>query len=134
MLNSKDADDEEIHEEEEEEKNSEDEKEKDNDLMILGAKDGKEEEKASEILDMPPPWPKRIIIPLQKYNERSPTQTQVYFYEKTKVEKFAPLCQPDGLVMKIYYFDDFARFLLNHVEHRYRNRGDKLYKRVFYPF
>ena len=134
MLNSKDADDEEIHEEEEEEKNSEDEKEKDNDLMILGAKDGKEEEKASEILDMPPPWPKRIIIPLQKYNERSPTQTQVYFYEKTKVEKFAPLCQPDGLVMKIYYFDDFARFLLNHVEHRYRNRGDKLYKRIFYPF
>lgn len=102
--------------------------------MILGTKEGKEEEKASEILDMPPPWPKRIIIPLQKYNERSPTQTQVYFYEKTKVEKFAPLCQPDGLVMKIYYFDDFARFLLNHVEHRYRNRGDKLYKRVFYPF
>ena len=133
MLNSKDADDEEIHEEEEEEKNSEEEKEKDNDLMMLGSKE-KEEEKASEILDMPPPWPKRIIIPLQKYNERSPTQTQVYFYEKTKVEKFAPLCQPDGLVMKIYYFDDFARFLLNHVEHRYRNRGDKLYKRVFYPF
>ena len=77
---------------------------------------------------------KRIIIPLQKYNERSPTQTQVYFYEKTKVEKFAPLCQPDGLVMKIYNFNDFARFLLNNVEHRYRNRGDKLYKRVFYPF
>jgi hypothetical protein len=56
MLNSKDADDEEIHKEDDEDKNS-------------------EEEKASEILDMPPPWPKRIIIPLQKYNERSPTQT-----------------------------------------------------------
>ena len=98
MLNSKDADDEEIHEEEEEEKNEDEDKDKDNDLMILGAKD-KEEEKASEILDMPPPWPKRIIIPLQKYNERSPTQTQ-----------------------------------LNNVEHRYRNRGDKLYKRVYYPF
>ena len=133
MLNSKDADDEEIHEEEEEEKNEDEDKDKDNDLMILGAKD-KEEEKASEILDMPPPWPKRIIIPLQKYNERSPTQTQVYFYEKTKVEKFAPLCQPDGLVMKIYNFNDFARFILNNVEHRYRNRGDKLYKRVYYPF
>ena len=48
MLNSKDADDEEIHEEEEEEKNSEEEKEKDNDLMMLGSKE-KEEEKASEI-------------------------------------------------------------------------------------
>ena len=75
MLNSKDADDEEIHEEEEEEKNSEEEKAPENDLMMIGTK-AKEEEKASEILDMPPPWPKRIIIPLQKYNERSPTQTQ----------------------------------------------------------
>ena len=36
--------------------------------------------------------------------------------------------------MKIYLYNDFARFLLDHVEHRYRNRGDKLYKRMFYPF
>ena len=83
---------------------------------------------------MPPPWPKRIIIPLQKYNERSPTQTQVYFYEKTKAGKFAPFCQPDGLVMKIYIYNDYARFILDHFEYRYRNRGDKLYKRMFYPF
>ena len=132
MLNSKDADDEEVHDEEEE-KNSEEEKAPENDLMILGTK-AKEEEKASEILDMPPPWPRRIIIPLQKYNERSPTQTQVYFYEKTKVEKFAPFCQPDGLIMKIFVYNDYARFILDHVEHRYRNRGDKLYKRMYYPF
>ena len=132
MLNSKDADDEEVQEEEEE-KNDEEEKAPENDLMMLGTK-AKEEEKASEILDMPPPWPKRIIIPLQKYNERSPTQTQVYFYEKTKVEKFAPFCQADGLIMKIFVYNDFARFLLDHVEHRYRNRGDKLYKRMYYPF
>jgi len=132
MLNSKDADDEEVHDEEEE-KNSEEEKAPENDLMMIGTK-SKEEEKASEILDMPPPWPKRIIIPLQKYNERSPTQTQVYFYEKTKVEKFAPFCQPDGLIMKIFVYNDYARFILDHVEHRYRNRGDKLYKRIYYPF
>ena len=132
MLNSKDADDEEVHDEEEE-KNSEEEKAPENDLMMIGTK-AKEEEKPSEILDMPPPWPRRIIIPLQKYNERSPTQTQVYFYEKTKVEKFAPFCQPDGLIMKIFVYNDYARFILDHVEHRYRNRGDKLYKRMYYPF
>ena len=45
MLNSKDADDEEIHEEDEE-KNSEEEKAPENDLMILGNK--KKEEKASK--------------------------------------------------------------------------------------
>ena len=128
MLNSKDADDEEVKEGDDDEKKSEEEKSEAEDKKEL------EEEKASEILDMPPPWPKRIIIPLQKYNERSPTQTQVYFYEKTKVEKFAPFSQADGLIMKIYNYNDFARFILNNVEHRYRNRGDKLYKRIFYPY
>ena len=59
MLNSKDADDEEIHEEKDEDKNSEEEKAPENDLMILGNKEGKEEEKASEILDMPPPLAKK---------------------------------------------------------------------------
>ena len=128
MLNSKDADDEEVKEGDDDEKKSEEEKSEAEDKKEL------EEEKASEILDMPPPWPKRIIIPLQKYNERSPTQTQVYFYEKTKVEKFAPFSQADGLIMKIYNYNDFARFILNNVEHRYRNRGDKLYKRILYPY
>jgi hypothetical protein len=36
--------------------------------------------------------------------------------------------------MKIYVYNDFARFILDHFEYRYRNRGDKLYKRMFYPF
>ena len=131
MLNSKDVDDEDVSEEAKDEDKDNDEEKSDN---ILENQKEQEEEKPSEVLDMPPPWPKRIIIPLQKYNERSPTQTQVYFYEKTKVEKFAPFSQPDGLIMKIYNYNDFARFILNNVEHRYRNRGDKLYKRIFYPF
>lgn len=93
-----------------------------------------EEEKFNEVLDMPPPWPNKIIIPLQKYNERSPTTTQVFFYEKTKVERYAPGTQADGLVLKIFNYHDFARFILKSVEHRYRNRGDKLYKRMEYPY
>ncbi|MCQ2819637.1 MAG: snapin/pallidin family protein [archaeon] len=93
-----------------------------------------EEEKATEILDMPPPWPNKILIPLKKYIERSPTKTQVYFYSKTKVEKWAPYSQPDGMIMKIYNYRDYARFLLDSVEHRYRNRGDKKYKRIEYPY
>ena len=43
-----------------------------------------EEEKFSEMLDMPPPWPNKISISLQKYNERSPTTTQVIFTRKQK--------------------------------------------------
>ena len=93
-----------------------------------------EEEKFSEMLDMPPPWPNKISISLQKYNERSPTTTQVFFYQKTKVERFAPGSQADGLTVKIYNYHDFARFILKSIEHRYRNRGDKLYKRMEYPY
>lgn len=84
------------------------------------------------MLDMPPPWPNKISISLQKYNERSPTTTKVFFYQKTKVERFAPGSQADGLTVKIYNYHDFARFILKSIEHRYRNRGDKLYKRMEY--
>lgn len=101
--------------------------------LILGI-NPPEEEKVSEILDMPPPWPNKILIPLKNYNNRSPTATQVFFYEKTKVEKFAPCSQSDGLTMKIFNYKDFARFLLISVEHRYRNRGDKLFKKLKYPY
>ena len=139
MLNSgEENDEEEKNSEEEEKEKNEEEKNNDGGLMLnaLNNAQQKEEEetKPSEILDMPPPWPNKIIIPLKKYNERSPTKTQVTFYEKTKVEKFAPFSQTDGLVMKIYNYSDYARFLLVSVEHRYRNRGDKLYKKIYYPY
>ena len=135
MLNSKDENDEEVEEEkEEEDKEKEKEPSAENLMAGLNQQEAISKEKESEILDMPPPWPGKIVIPLKKYNERSPTQTQVYFYEKTKVEKFAPFSQADGLVLKIYNYSDFARFILTSVEHRYRNRGDKLYKKVYYPY
>ena len=137
MLNSKEG--EEVGEIEEEnvaeENEGEEEKKEDENFNNVNLNNNENnDEKNKEVLDMPPPWPNRIIIPLQKYNERSPTQTQVYFYEKTKVEKFAPFSQTDGLIMKIYNFKDYARFLLMSVEHRYRNRGDKLYKKIYYPY
>ena len=133
MLNAKDQTDIDNEEEQnEEDENSQNEEHQPNQVRVnLQAQ---EEEKMSEVLDMPPPWPNKIIIPLQKYNERSPTTTQVFFYEKTKVERFAPCSQADGLILKIYNYKDFARFILLSVEHRYRNRGDKLYKRMEYPY
>jgi len=93
-----------------------------------------EDEKLMELLDMPPPWPNKVSIPLHAYNNRSPTPTQTFFYRKTIVNKFAPYSQTDGLIMRIYNYEDYGRLRLYSVENRYRNRGDKLYKKIKYPY
>lgn len=85
-------------------------------------------------LDMPPPWPNKLYISLYSYNNRVPMSTQTFYYQKTRVDKFSPYSQPDGLVMKIYKYSDFARVILEEVEYRYRNRSDKLYKKIKRPY
>lgn len=121
MLNSKDNNDDVM--EEEQEGNSEN-------MM----RSQPEDEKLQEVLDMPPPWPNKLSIDLYFYNNRSPTTTQTFYYKKTKVDKFSSYSQPDGLVMRIYRYHDYARNIVDEIEYRYRNRGDKLYKKLKYPY
>jgi hypothetical protein len=85
-------------------------------------------------LDMPPPWPSKLHISLHAYNNRVPMSTQTNYYQRTRVDKFSPYSQPDGLTMTIYKYQDFARIILDEVEYRYRNRGDKLYKKIKRPY
>jgi len=85
-------------------------------------------------LDMPPPWPNKVHISLYAYNNRVPMSTQTFYYQKTRVDKFSPYSQPDGMIMKIYKYSDFARLILEEVEYRYRNRTDKLYKKIKRPY
>jgi hypothetical protein len=133
MLDAKEETDEQVEENKDEDEENEDGSGKPPRQVRVNLQ-GEDEQKFSEILDMPPPWGNKIKIPLQKYNERSPTTTQVFYYSKTKVERYAPCSQADGLILKIYNYHDYARFILTSVEHRYRNRGDKLYKRIEYPY
>jgi hypothetical protein len=94
----------------------------------------RQEELGQEILDMPPPWPNKLFIPRNAYNNRTPMATQTKYYQKTRVDLFAKYSQTDGLVMRIYRFKDFARLILEEVEYRYRNRFDKLYKKFKRPY
>ena len=96
--------------------------------------DNVEEELGQEVLDMPPPWPNKLYISRYAYNNRTPLSTQTFYYQKTRVDKFAPYSQNDGLILRIFKFKDFARMILEEVEYRYRNRTDKLYKRKKLPF
>jgi hypothetical protein len=93
-----------------------------------------DEERVQEILDMPPPWPTKLNIGLFFYNNRSPTSTQTFYYRRTKIDKFSPYSQPDGLVTRICRYKDYARNIIQEVEYRYRNRGDKLYKTLKFPY
>jgi hypothetical protein len=83
---------------------------------------------------MPPPWPSKLHISLYAYNNRVPMSTQTFYYQKTRVDKFSPYSQPDGQIMKIYKYSDYARVLLEEIEYRFRNRSDKLYKKIKRPY
>jgi hypothetical protein len=93
-----------------------------------------EEDLEKEILDMPPPWPNKLYISRNAYSNRTPLSSQTFYYQKTRVDKFAPYSQNDGLILRIFKFKDFARLILKEVEYRYRNRIDKQYKRIKLPF
>lgn len=85
-------------------------------------------------LDMPPPWPNKLFISLYAYNNRVPMSTQTFYYKKTRVDKFSPYSQPDGLVVRISRYKDYSRLILEEIEYRYRNRVDKLYKQTKRPY
>jgi hypothetical protein len=93
-----------------------------------------EDQMLEEVLDMPPPWPEKLWISREDYNNRTPNGTQTNYYKKTKVDRYAPYSQVDGLVMRIYRYEDYARLKLEEVEYRYRYRSDKLYKRLKNPY
>jgi len=92
------------------------------------------EEPTQEVLDMPPPWPEKLHIARGAYTNRTPLPTKTDYYKKTKVDKFAPYTQVDGLSIRIYRYNDFARVILNEVEYRYKDRTDRLYRKNKFPY
>lgn len=93
-----------------------------------------DEELEKHILDMPPPWPNQLYISRYAYNNRTPLSTQTFYYSKTRVDKFSPYTQPDGITLRIFKYKDYARHILDEIEYRYRNRMDKLYKKLKRPY
>ncbi len=86
------------------------------------------------IIDMPPAWPNKLFISQYAYNNRIPVPTQTFYFRKSKVDKYSTYSQVDGKILAIFRYKDFARVRLDEVEIRYRNRCDKLYKRIKKPY
>lgn len=85
-------------------------------------------------LDMPPPWPPKLYIDKENFLKLSPLGETQVFYKRSRVDNYAPYSQPDGLVQRITFFEDFKRLKVREIRYFYQHRSDKLSLRRRFPF
>jgi len=89
---------------------------------------------AAQILDMPPPWPPKIILDYEAYQQGTPLGEGCIFYSKCTVENFAEYSQVDGLVKRITIYEDYRRLKVKEIRCLFKHRVDKLRVRRRFPF
>lgn len=67
-------------------------------------------------------WQSRLL----EFEKRFPNGTKTTFYKKTKVERYAPYLQSNGLVQKITIYDDYDYTSPIEMYKNYVNRSDNL--------
>jgi len=87
-----------------------------------------------QVLDMPPPWFPGLSIDRDKFANLYPSGVKTTIYKKTKVERFAPYNQPDGLIRRIRKYQDYDRILPIKIISYYAHRLDNLVLRRRFPF
>jgi hypothetical protein len=88
----------------------------------------------AQTLDMPPPWPPKIVLEYDAYQQGSPLGEGCTYYSKCAVEIFAEYSQVDGLVKRITIFHDYKRILIKEIRYLFKHRIDKLRVRRRFPF
>ncbi|XP_021925034.1 dynein regulatory complex subunit 7 isoform X2 [Zootermopsis nevadensis] len=81
---------------------------------------------AEKHLDMPASWVERLEISNVAYENRFPEGSKTVLYKKSKLEKFAPYVQEDGLVTRITAYADYDWIRPEFVYEYYSNRVDCL--------
>jgi len=56
------------------------------------------------------------------------------YFNKVKVDTYAPYTQPDGLVQKLVIYQDYKKIKVREYRYFYKYRSDKLSIRRRYPF
>ncbi|CAD7971031.1 unnamed protein product [Amoebophrya sp. A120] len=104
----------------------------------LGAGDaGDQADKNKEkvqYLDNPPSWSKKIEITPADFQARYYHGEKVSYYMKSKVERYSPYTQVDGVVRRVTLFKDVRRMRPKLVEELFQFRNDKLVRRLKHPF
>jgi hypothetical protein len=113
------------------------EKEGEDDLPVGGNEsESEEEEKTQEedILDLPPSWSPKLRIDRDAFDKLCPLGEKTIFYVKSKVDMYADYKQPDGLVLRVTYYKDYKRHIIEEIRSFYRHRRDKLVLKRRFPF
>jgi hypothetical protein len=87
-----------------------------------------------DILDMPPPWSPKLFIDRDRYQDLCPNGEKTVFYEKCKVDYYAPCSQVDGLIKRLSIYEDYKRLVIREIRSFYANRRDKLVVRRRFPY
>lgn len=66
-------------------------------------------------LDIPHPWSPALVFDRKKILELCPLGYKVINQMKMRIELFGKYKQPDGLIKRQTYFDDFRRVIVNKV-------------------
>ncbi|XP_053304474.1 dynein regulatory complex subunit 7 [Spea bombifrons] len=78
------------------------------------------------VLQMPPSWVLPIVITPKDFETRCPQGKKVLQYKKTKLEKWAPYLQRDGLVSRLSLYLDSECSQVVEIQDWFQNRQDKL--------
>ncbi len=94
----------------------------------------KELQEIQQVLDMPAPWPPKIILEYEAYHRGSLLGENCQYYKRCKVEVYAEYSQVDGLVKRITIFEDFRRLKIKEIRYLFKHRVDRLKVRRRFPF
>jgi len=92
-----------------------------------------EDEEDDNVLDIPPSWVVKLVIDRDMYAKRFCNNgQQTVLYHKAKLEKFAENTHEQGMIMRLTIFKDRARTVPKEQREEFKNRRDKLCRRVRY--
>ncbi|KAK3273495.1 hypothetical protein CYMTET_18285 [Cymbomonas tetramitiformis] len=93
-------------------------------------------QKTEQLLDMPPSWVPKLIIPREVFDMRCPKGVKITTYERSTYEVFAMFgecARWDGMVSRLTLFSDKARSVVSECREVYARRKDKLRERWIFP-
>jgi hypothetical protein len=78
------------------------------------------------VLDLPPPWCPKLYINRDSFANQCPLGEKTVFYERWKLDTYAPYSQCDGLVQRSTIYKDYKRQIIDEVRCYYQHRRDRL--------
>ncbi len=85
------------------------------------------------ILDPPPSWVRKLDISKEAFLRRAPQGHTSTLYKKCRMETWSSYTRPDGLVLRLTVYKDYARRKELRVQEGFEFRHDKLVQRWTYP-